>query len=336
MKATPFAQIEKQLQDLYHRNEYAAALELATQALAGHPEQVTYLDYWRMTMAARSGDAVLAVEILQQALQAGRWYSELLLRRSPSFKTLQGDPAFERLIALNQETAEKDHEKVFPLYTIRPEKRCLAGHTPPCPLLLALHANAGTVQTSLGFWRPVAAAGWLVAAPQSSQAIWKDAYVWDDRELAEREIHKHYLTLGENYAIDQRRTLLAGHSMGGEIAIWLALKGTIPANGFLAIGPGGPFMDDLAEWEPLLHDNLTEGASENGGLRGYVITGEIDDSIPHKNIERLVKRLNRANIPCELEIIPGVGHDYTSEYEPAIARGMQFILNRSRKHVSKL
>ena len=42
--------------------------------------------------------------------------------------------------------------------------------------------------------------------------------------------------------------------MGGEIAIWLALRGSIEARGFLAIGPGGPYMDNLAEWEPVLRD----------------------------------------------------------------------------------
>jgi predicted esterase len=333
MEPNAFDTIEKQLQELYHRGEYAAALELATRSIAGHPEQATYLDYWRMTMAARSGDTALALDVLQQALHAGRWYSDLLLRRSPSFKDLQAEPAFERLIALNQEMAERDHERVFPLYTLRPEKRCLSGRKPPCPLLLALHSNAGTVHTSLSFWLPAATAGWLVAAPQSSQAIWKDAYVWDDREVAESEIHKHFVTLNNSYAIDPQRTLLAGHSMGGEIAIWLALKGTIPARGFLAIGPGGPFMDDLAEWEPLLRERPavpTPGARRSpaaAGLRGYIITGAEDDSIPHKNIRRLVDRLNRAGIPSKLETIPGVGHDYADAYQPAILRGLQFVLD---------
>jgi dienelactone hydrolase len=324
MNPVPFDQIEKRLQDLYRQKQYAAALELATQSASEFPEQVTYLDYWRMTMAARSGDSALAIQVLQQALEDGCWYSELLLRRSPSLQALQGEPAFERLVALNQEMAEKDHEQVFPLYTLRPEKHCQAGGR-PCPLLLALHANAGTVSTSLGFWRPAATAGWLVAAPQSSQAVWKDAYVWDDRQVAEAEIQKNFAMSSERYAIDARRILLAGHSMGGEIAMWLALKGAIPASGFLAIGPGGPYMDNPEEWEPLLRANPGGNSIAAGGLRGAIIIGKEDASIPHENIRRLADRLNEQGVSCRLEIVPGVAHDHTPEYDPAILRGLEFI-----------
>jgi predicted esterase len=323
MQEGSFEETYEQLQQLYQEGNYAEALDLATSALETYPEQRTSLDYWRMTMAARTGGTTQTLQILQEALGQGQWYSELLLRRSPSFMSLQGNPEFEKLVALNQYVAEKEQGRTFPILTLRPENRCQRGGS-ACPLLLGLHTNAGTVNSSLGFWRPVATAGWLVAAPQSSQAIWKDAYVWDDRETAEIEIQNHYATLRRNYAIDTSHTILAGHSMGGEIAIWLALRGSIEARGFLAIGPGGPFMDDLAEWEPLLRDYTLRDHTSRG-LRGYVLVGEQDQTISQDHIKKLVKQLNGAGIPCELESLPYQAHDYTPAYDDAILRALKFI-----------
>lgn len=318
MEERTFEALYGQLQQLYQNSEYSAALQLATQALETYPDQRTSLDYWRMTMAARVEDTGQTLRILQEALERGQWYSELLLRRSPSFKSLQGHPEFEKLVAQNQAVAEQDLQGAFPIFTLRPENRCRSGG-PACPLLLGLHTNAGTVHSSLGFWRPAATAGWLVAAPQSSQAIWKDAYVWDDRETAEAEITKHYATLRQNYAIDLRRTLLGGHSMGGEIAIWLALRGSIETRGFLAIGPGGPYMDDLAEW-----GNLIEAPAQRD-LRGYFIIGERDSSIPQENIRRLAEQLNATGVACKLETLPDLGHDYSPGYDAAILRALDYL-----------
>lgn len=318
MPENAFEEIYTKLQECYQAGDYAAALQLATQALAVFPDQRTALDYWRMTMAARLGDTAQTLQVLREALDRGQWYSEVLMRRSPSFKELQGDPQFEELVALNQEIAENERQRTFPIFTLRPQKRCQAGGQ-PCPLLLGLHTNAGTVHSSLGFWRPAATAGWLVAAPQSSQAIWKDAYVWDDRETAEREIQAHYTTLRQNYAIDEGRIVLAGHSMGAEVALWLALRGRIRARGFLAIGPGGPLMDNLAEWEPTLQ------AYNRRGLRGYILIGEKDASIPHDHSRQLVRMLNSVGVSCELESLPDLGHDYAPGYDAAILRALQYL-----------
>ncbi|MFM8320419.1 MAG: alpha/beta hydrolase [Chloroflexota bacterium] len=327
MTVSSFSELYDQLQALFQQQAYLEAFDLATQALPEFPEQRTLLDYWRMMMSARAGDEDQALQILGQALERGQWYSEVLLRRSPSLRPLQGRSDFEALAARNQEQAEQDQDEVYPLYTLRPEGRCQPGGD-PCSLLLGLHANMATAHTSMGFWRTAATAGWLVGAVQSSQAVWKNAYVWDDREIAEQEVRRHYDTLIETYAVHPRRTVLAGHSMGGEIAIWMAIKGALPARGFLAIGPGGPWMDNLAEWENLLRERLAEGPAEarTRELRGYIITGEDDGSIPHENIDTLVSWLNRAGIRCGIETVAGVEHDYTPEYDPAILRGLNFLM----------
>jgi len=318
MEFSTFEDLQIRLQELYQSGNYTAALELAMDNFQDFPDNRALLYYWRFTMAARLEENTLTLQILQEALSNGIWYGEGLLRESPSLKLLQGKPEFEGLVDRNNNLAKKDQQESFPLIILRPEGCCLAG-SPPCGLVFALHANVSNVQGSMDFWKPAATDGWLVAAPQSTQSAWKGAYIWDDRETARLEITKHYTTLCEGYSVDQQRIVLAGHSMGGEIALWLALRGDIQVRGFIAIGPGGPFMDEYESWKPLIENNA------NAGLRGYIILGEADTSISLENIHKLVKLLQEANIACELEVVPNAGHDFTSSYETSILRGLEFI-----------
>jgi predicted esterase len=318
MSTEAFERLYEQLQKLYYKEDYETALKLASESRSRFPEQRAALDYWRMTMAARLGKAKLAKQILREAIEQGEWYSELLLRRSPSFRSLQDDPEFESLVSRNQEIAEKDHNTNYPLYTLRPEKRCQSGGT-PCPLLLGLHGNATTAQSSIAFWAPAATAGWLVAAPQSSQAIWKDAYVWDDRQNAGAEIQRHYQSILDRYAIDVKRTVIAGHSTGGELAIWLALNRSFKVRGFLAISPETTFLTDPDEWRPLLDQEAS------AGLRGCILIGEKDTSINIESIQIFIAQLEQANIPCRLEVIPLAGRHYDPVYDSAVLSALAFI-----------
>lgn len=320
MSAYPsFQELYARLQTLYQAEEYAAALNLTNQALEAFPENRTVLDYWRIALCAKTEDSSGALEAFRDALDHGSWFSELLLRRSPSLQVLQGNPAFEALIQRNQETAELEHARQYPLFLLRPQGKCQSGG-PACPLLIGLHTNGGTVQSSIEFWKPAATLGWLVAAPQSSQALMKGAYVWDDRETAEREIRKDYNTLIENYSINPWQTVLAGHSLGGETAIWLTLKGALKNQYFLAVGPAGPWIDDLSSWQTLLKEDLP------GGCRGYVLFGEEDDTISQENILEMIELFNRAGVNTAYESIPGAEHDYQPVYEAAILRALNYLI----------
>jgi predicted esterase len=313
-----FEELYTRLQDYFRDGEYAGALDLATAGRERFPERQTVLDYWRFTLLARSGDLDGALETLSRALEAGSWYSELLLRRSPSLQPLQDDPRFEVLIAKNQIVAEQDQKNQFPFYILRSQGKCQTGG-PACPLLIGLHTNGGTAQTSLDFWKPAAALGWLVAAPQSSQALMKGAYVWDDRPIAEREIQKDYDLLRENYSINPWQTVLAGHSLGGETAIGLALKGMLGINYFLVIGPAGPLIDNPEELDALIKEG------QRSGVRGYIIAGEMDNLIAIDRVSELVETLNQAGIETELEVVAGAEHEFEPSYEEAILRGLNFL-----------
>ena len=313
-----FEDFQHKIQASYAAGEFAAALDLSNLARLDFPEHAPLIDFWRMAMSARTGDNLQALNIFEELLQTGFWYGESLLRVSPSFISLQGQPAFEELVDRNNQLRQLDQQALFPLLVLRSEGRCQTGG-PPCPLMIALHGTAGTAQDSVAFWQGAAQSGWLVAAPQSDQALWKGAYVWDDREAAAEQIKQRYETLLKTYACDPQQVILAGHALGGEVAAWMAITGTIPTRGFLAFGPSGPLSDDLQTWLPLV-----EKAGWSG-LRGYVILGEEDDSIPGENLRRWVEMLNSAGIPCELEIVPRAGQEYAPEYESSLLRALEYL-----------
>ena len=309
---------QTQLQQLYQSGDYSAALALAAEGATKFPDHSLLLYYWQITMAARLGNIDQSLYMLKQVLAAGNWYGEVLLRQSPSLKPLQGIEEFEQLVLLNRELQEREADQLYPILTLRSQGQCRAGGT-PCNLLLALHANGSTARDTVPFWRPAASTGWLVAIPQSSQPMWKDAYIWDDREYTTEEISRHYTALCKQYAIDQNRVVLGGHSMGGEMAIWLALTAAVPAQGFIAFGPGGLYMDDLESWKPLIQ------ANRESAMRGYLVIGQEDDTIPSANVHRLVEMLGKASISCHLEVVPDVGHEFSVEYESCLLRGLDYI-----------
>ena len=319
MAETSFEEFQEHIQELYQRQEYTRAYKLAEENATRYPEQTPVVNYWRVCMAVRVGKQDEALELLSDVIKSGFWYGETLLRKSPSLQPLQGNPRFENLVEKNQEQQEKDQDQLFPLITLRSRGSCQDDEH-PCPLLMALHGNGATAQSSVDFWKPAASAGWLVGIPQSSQAMWKDAYVWSDLEVARAEIEQHITLLRRQYAVDAGRTVLAGHSMGGELAIWLALSGALEVRGIIAVGAGGPFMDNPEDWHELIE------AFTGDPPRMYLIYGEGDRTIPQHNNHVLAGMLQKAGFACEIESLPGVGHEYDPAYIAPFLRGLKFLL----------
>ena len=318
MAAPSFEDFQRRIQELYQRQQYDQAYDLAERNAGAYPEQKPVVNYWRVCMAVRTGRQAEALRTLDETLASGFWYGETLLRKSPSLQPLQNNARFEKLVERNHEQQLKDQEQLFPLITLRSKGGCQDDEH-PCPLLVALHGNGSSAQGSVDFWKPAASAGWLVGIPQSSQAMWKDAYVWNDLEIARAEIEQHLIFLSDSTPWTPRRSVLAGHSMGAEVAIWLALTGTLEVQGVVAIAPGGPFMDHPDDWSDLAQ------AYSGEKLSVTLIYGTADTSIPQANIPVLADILQNAGIRCELEILPGVGHEYEPAYIAPFLRGLNII-----------
>jgi predicted esterase len=319
MLISTFNDVQTQIQKLYQEGDYTAALDLATSQSSAFPEQFPLLTYYKVSMAALAGQPQTALDSLRTLLDSGFWYNEVLLRKSASLSSLQTLPEYEALVEQNQRNKAEDQAHIYPMLVLRSKSRCQAGDS-PCPLLLGLHGNASTAQASIEFWRPAASANWLVAALQSSQPQWKDAYVWDDHEYAEEEIKKHLASLNRQYSVDSGKIILAGYDQGGEIALELSLKGVLPVSSFIAIAPTGLPINEAKSWTTTLIHQY-----KKTNLCGYFIVGKEDSLVSRKDIRTLVKQLVREGISCELEEIPDAGHTFVPEFASSLLRAIEFF-----------
>lgn len=327
MNVPDFDEIQTEIQTLYQESKWADALTLATKYAGQFPERAHLFYYWRICLAARQSHLDQSLSLLAEALEKGIWYGEVLLRKSPSLQELQGLIAYESLIERNNRLQELEQENLYPLLILRPDQEC-NGEEHECPLLIGLHANASTALASVNFWKAAASLGWLVAIPQSSQAMWQGSYIWDDLDISRREIENHFDSIARRYSINRDKVVLAGHSMGGELAIWLALMGAIPIQGFLALGPAGPKLENPEQWLQAIQTARSRAQERGDSLRGYFIVVENDHTIPHQEIRELVEMLVQAGFDCQIETLSGIGHEYSPDYEEALLRGLDFIENQ--------
>jgi pimeloyl-ACP methyl ester carboxylesterase len=303
---------------LYQAADYVQALDLITREGRAFPERAQTWYYWRVCLATRAGQAALALQLFDEALAAGLWFSVTLLRQDSDLQPLQGMPEFEQRLEVCRQRQAAAQAAAWPLLIVlQPGGRLSPGAG--YPLLLALHGNNQNAHATLDSWRPALAEGWLVASLQSSQVGGTDAYVWNDRDWAVREIQAGYSALCQTYPVDLERVVVAGFSLGAETAIWLALTATIKARGFIAVGPGGPFTNQPELWAPLIQ------AGSGLGLRGLVTIGE-QDTFSYTGTQALVASLKEGNISCTVRVYPDLGHAFPPDFPQVLAEALASIV----------
>ena len=306
-KALGYFDDEKTLQKAY---------DLLTEAAPRFPEQASLTYNWRYCAAALMNKTDLALQLIQESLDAGFWWSAAYLTSDEDLKSLRELPEFKRLTELSdgmyQEAQKNSKPLALPLSI--PEKT-----EGPMPLLLSLHGNNGNAQESTQYWESAVQEGWRTVLLQSSQIFGPDAYVWDDLELGAKEIESHYKDLIASDLPQAGPTVVGGFSKGGEMSIWLALKEIIPMAGFIAVNPGGPYIQDVNTFLPLI-----ENCKSLGKLRGWLVGGENDLNLD--NIKTLHKMLNEHGLDCQLIIAPGIAHDFPQDFDQILAEALKDLI----------
>jgi len=239
----------KQVYQLYEAGEFGRAYELLTQSAERYPEELQQIYEWRFDLASRIGKPELSEAIFREALDAGYFYGERTLRTDDDLQPMQERPAFEALVKRDLEILSEAQRHAHPeLEILYHGKESALGK----PLFLALHGNNSNISKFRQYWSALWNTEWLVALPQSSQVSGRDRYVWNDMTIVESELKEHYAGLCVSGRIDPGRVLISGFSKGGHAAIDAALRGYLPAKGFLAVAPylGKPeellpYMDTL-------------------------------------------------------------------------------------------
>ncbi len=310
MNAKPdFYMAAEELFQQYFQREYQQALETANRLAADYPEKAVTTYFWRICLTSRLGQTAGALEIMQQAMSEGFWWSEWQLRQDPDLEGLQGLPEFEQLVNLCSERHAEAQSAARPELFVRvPEG------SGPFPLLIALHGRGSSAAAESRHWEQALGLGWLVALPQSSQLAWPGSFAWDHKEIAEREILAHYNQLLRDYPIERSRVVVAGFSQGAALAIRLVMSASIAARGFLAVVPGTIAAEEL---------DFMARLSQGSRLKGYLVAGGRDQR--YQSFLQMREILSRYRIPCEIEAHPDMAHEFPPDFDQTLRRALNYL-----------
>jgi dienelactone hydrolase len=306
------AAFRRQLTHLYSQKEYAQALALLQSEPYRFPQQ-GMMYHWRMCLAARVHDPDRAIGAFREALACGYSYPAALVRDDEDLASLQGLPEYEQLAVLSlQRFAETQTHSKPELLVIPPDGK----RSERLPLLLGLHGNSQNARLAASDWSPLSAKGWLIACAQSSQLLTSDAYIWNDLERGSADVAKLYGLLSTGLAIDPERIVLGGFSMGGGLAIQMAVTGAIKARGFITVGP---YLRDLEPLTPYL-----DRAAANG-LRGYIVMGLQEPPEGQEIMRKIEAFLNAHGIPCRVEERPEIAHAFPADFDASLDKALAFL-----------
>lgn len=309
-----FGTFYARLSALAAAGRYQEAYDRATAAQAHYVEDRALLVHFCAGMAARLDDPQRALALLEGALNAGEWYAPVLWE-APDLAPLRDLDEFHRLRALSKQRQAAAHVRARPELFVHLPEQALE----PLPVLLALHGNMHNGVMEFSRWSGLLARGWLVASAQSSQIARPKRYVWTDRRRAESELKAHYEALRDEYPIEAGHFVVGGFSMGAELALTLALRGVLPADGFIAVAPSGPLLRAPDEIDRLLAEPLPVGQ------RGAIVIGTEDPM--HDSITALAARLESAGLPLRLLVYEGLGHDYPADFAGRLPELIAFLVN---------
>jgi dienelactone hydrolase len=317
MPFAAFSELANEMFRLYKLGEYQRALAVINRDFEHFPDQMGRMYFWRVCLHSVLGQQEEALYQLQQALDLGFGYAEEQLRYDSDLKSLQGVPEFERLVARSKEQYAQLAAHVVSTRLVIPPSHMVS---PPYPLLVALHGNNNSAEWSADYWRSPSELGWLVLLPQSSQPGWDSTtFVWNDEERAERDVERHYDEVHQEYAIDPKREVIGGFSMGGRIALSMALRGVIPARGVIAVAAA--VRKDPAEQFPL--DRINSDAKP----RVYLIVGQGDEPFYEPTVA-LAEHLTAHDIACEVSVYPDLDHAYPLDFSDALNTALDFVMQK--------
>jgi pimeloyl-ACP methyl ester carboxylesterase len=262
---------------------------------------------------AQAGRTEEALDTLERALADGCRYRRDWLDRDPRLAAVRSLPRYEQLAERSAARYADDAASARPhlMFAIPDDLPDAFGY----PLLVVLHGNNSNSSETAPQWTSLADAGWVVAVPQSSEiGATPDSFVWNDRERTAQELDVHIERVKRATSINVGNIVLAGFSMGGTQAIALALTRRIKMRGIIPI----------AAWLPHVREfrALVEGGP-NRMLRAYGIVGDKDESVD--GARELFEVFGQHKMRSELEVRPGLGHEYPDDMRDTILRAVNFI-----------
>lgn len=307
-----FSEIRQQILTAYHQREYQLALDKCHEIMDLFPEDSLSFQYWEACFLSLLGRSESALISLRLAMAHGFWINETDFQKEPDFENIRDLPAFAEISTEFRRRQSAAQAASYPQrFTRKPSS---PPPLPGYPLLLTLHGRGGSPQYSLNQWQPAADTGWVVSDLISSQLMGYDAYCWDDRALALKEICQHLEELQKEHPIDPDQIVVAGYSAGGGLAVELTCLNELPARGFIAVAPALVTLPTL------------EVLPRPVGLRGVILAGEMDTNWID-TARQIAAWLESHQIQCRNEFQPEMGHEFPKDFPELLRSYLDWIVS---------
>ena len=309
-----FSQLQAQYHLYCEQKEYQLALQLIRREYNRFAEAKPLLMRWCIGLFAQMGQEQRALAALEAAIADRQYYREAKLRHDADLQSLRLNSRFRALSTQSGTLYEEQKRHV------RPEVLVLPPQTPPpWPMLVVLHEHMGNVETVRPYWHTAVEEGWLVAFVQSNQLGWATGhYVWDEVEPALTQLQAQIESLPQQYPIQPKQIVVAGHGQGGAIAQKLVSERDTAVRGVVLVE--GWTLDTFKQTHLLL--------SHQPRPRYYLLAsqnlpGQIFDY--YEEAHKLARQLGRMGFLCRVEGLTSHVPGLPTEMAPVVRRALHFV-----------
>ncbi len=312
-----WSEIEKAAFTLLEQEKFEEALALVEQTAPKLQSREFEVSDLTMKILLYAGRTEEALTVWEKGIEEGFFY--FVIPRSDTYDGVRGNDRFRKLLARNNQLREIAQSESKPEYkVIKP-----ASYSPEAsyPLVMIIHGGNQSIVKAMDRWDPAAIGDdVLIAYVQSSWRADTKSYRWDlsgvdiySVPMAQDEVLGLYRKVVEEYAVDTGQVTLAGFSQGGNLALFMAAEGTIPAKGFIAGCP--------ATSTPLPLETARAAAAR--GVRGTIFSGAEDWA--SVAAETTASNFEEAGNPVNYIVMEGKGHEFPDNFDEVLRGAIKQI-----------
>ncbi len=301
--------------ELFQQNKYTEAADLLEKHIERFPDHLEANAYNLAFIYAQTEQYEDGIKTLQYAMDRGIWFNIYGFgaefwnpyKEFEEFNQIQ--ERNEQLRQEAQKTAKSELLVVTPEdYT--PEKKY--------PLFIALHGGSSNNDNFKKIWHSeIMNSEFIIAYVQSSLLVGMNSYSWtEDMDISLNEIKDAYDKTMEKYSVKSDEIIIGGFSAGGIAAMEVILSNAIPAAGFVVLCPPEP--------ESFNQENIIN--AKNRGVRGTIITSEMDPRLPVQ--KKMIDIMKTEGFQYQFIVTPNIGHWFPEDLDKKIDNGISHIRNR--------
>jgi hypothetical protein len=309
-----FDDLQERVFALYAERRFEEMRGLLDKAVERFPNRPSRITFWQACVDSLLGDPKLALQRLNLGAEKGLFWQENWLETDPDLAAARALPGYDEMVEAVRRSAERGNAN----RRERPEVLLFPPEAGPVRgLLIGLHMYERSAAESAAHWRPATGMGLVVVVPESTQVSGDAEPTWTDPAVTARDVRLAREEALDRYPEAAGATVVGGASQGGARATAIALTGDpFPCRGLVAVVSPYPELSDVP---------ATARGAATRALRAYLLTGDLDTT--RDQVEHLYADLMVGGVQAELDVVPGLGHEFPNDFPERLRHALGFIFD---------